>query len=221
MIDYNKIAEKYGYYFPKDLEKLRYLAEKANSKSQLVELSGISINYLNQLIKEFNISIVPKCLYCGRKLERSHDGTVKKYCNPSCQYAHKTTVIKCRNCGKEFEGRKGIKYCSDKCKKEGLRSRQMVCENCGKECIGHGSSKYCSTSCYREANSKSVNNTILICSVCNKEYVGSKQSAYHICSSECRNKLATYRSRSLMKELFGTTNKEEIRQMVKEGKIIG
>lgn len=221
MINYNKIAEKYGYNFPKDLEKLKLLVEKANSKSQLVELSGISISYVNQLLKEFNLDIVPKCLYCGKELLRSHDGTVKKYCDYSCQYAHKTTVVKCRNCGKSFEARKSVKYCSNKCKKQGYKSRLLVCSICGKEFIGHGSSKYCSNTCYREANRRNNNNFLLICSVCGKEYVGSKQSTHHICGSECRNRLATHRSRALMLELFGTINKEEIRQKVKEGSING
>ena len=88
------------------------------------------------------------------------------------------------------------------------------------EFIGHGSSKYCSNTCYREAN-KNNNNLLLICSVCGKEYVGSKYSTYYICSNECRNRLATHRARALMLELFGTANKEEIRHKVKEGSING
>ena len=220
MINYTKIEEKFGYSFPKDLEKLKLLVENSNSKSQLVELSGISISYIEQLLKEFKLQIVPKCLYCGKELSRSHDGTVKKYCNASCQYSHKTTVIKCRTCGKNFEARKGVKYCSDKCKGQGYKSKLLVCSVCGKEFIGHGSSKYCSNTCYREAN-KNNNNLLLICSVCGKEYVGSKYSTYYICSNECRNRLATHRARALMLELFGTANKEEIRHKVKEGSING
>ena len=185
MINYTKIEQKFGYSFPKDLEKLKLLVEKSNSKSQLVELSGISISYIEQLLKEFKLQIVPKCLYCGKELSRSHDGTVKKYCNAFCQYSHKTTVIKCRTCGKNFEARKGVKYCSDKCKRQGYKSK------------------------------------LLVCSVCGKEYVGSKYSTYYICSNECRNRLATHRARALMLELFGTANKEEIRHKVKEGSING
>lgn len=52
--------------------------------------------------------------------------------------------MKCKNCGKDFEGRYNRRYCSEKCSRKWQeRDRKMVCTVCGNSYIGNRKSKKC------------------------------------------------------------------------------
>lgn len=209
---FKKIEDKYGYSLPKDLDKIKNLAEKSNSIDTFIALSGISKHYTSFIFKEFNISITPKCLHCGKVLEHNSDtGNVKLYCDNKCRYAYnnKFTNNKCSVCGKEFIGSKGAKYCSKECKNNFKR----VCKICGKEFVGSKYKKLCSKKCQH----KSMQYVTLICSVCGKEYVGSKYKTHKYCSLECKNNFVSRRTNTFLLKIFGTNDTSIIKDMVKKG----
>lgn len=50
----------------------------------------------------------------------------QKYCSHECKiamYRKEPQIIQCRNCGKDFEGDKRSRYCSDRCREEAKRRR--------------------------------------------------------------------------------------------------
>lgn len=98
---------------------------------------------------------------------------------------------KCNFCGKEFNGRKERKFCSEKCfrksQKSRIESRKKNCLYCGKEFIPQTvKSKYCSFECADKAKITKVKK---ICETCGKEYLIQKSQAERskYCSHKCHD----------------------------------
>lgn len=204
MSELDIINDKFGFSFPKDLDKFIKLVEESNSINQLVRSTGITKAYLKFLLQKYNLSIESKCLYCGNKLERASSGTNKKYCNSKCSYLHKLQEKHCVACGSLFKDTKGTKYCSPECKSNGYSTTSNSCSWCGKQYKGHKSSKYCSNKCRISANN---DNTLKICQACGKQYIGDCG-----CSSKCRQLIANERAKKLLIEVYGTYKKDEIKK---------
>lgn len=203
----DNIKTKYGYSFPEYLEQYKELVEQSNSLSQLIKLTGMSKTYNTKLLTFYNLIITPKCLHCKKPLDNLSIGAVKKYCNDTCAYQHKITSKHCPSCGEQFTSTKGTKYCSDKCKEKAYKTTELVCNRCKKVYIGHKGSKYCSDYCRNKSNSSIKDNSLGKCPACGELYVGEFG-----CSKECRLRLANIHAKRLLLEVFGTTNKEEIKK---------
>lgn len=137
------------------------------------------------------------CAYCGKEfIKRTRSRDSNKYCSRECYFESikkkpqvKPKVI-CSICGKEFEGRKDKKYCSDECRKEIARFKskeywnknkaasivnEMITKTC-KECgiafstnYRAGIREYCSDNCarkhfkkeYKEQRKKQINKAFI------------------------------------------------------------
>ena len=107
---------------------------------------------------------------------------------------------KCKNCGKEFEGRTDRKYCSRECGWEAKKKEKVLvkCAECGKEeyVSPHRAKTYvcCSKDCQSKYISKKQSQKIkCICPICKKEFYLKQYQYYisktHCCSRECCDKL--------------------------------
>lgn len=97
-------------------------------------------------------------------------------------------IIVCKYCGKEFEGRKGTKYCCNNCRYQ-YRYGGVIkgCKYCGKEFNGKDRKVYCSTKCsvaYNNAK-RHINNphTERECH-CGTKFISNNHRIY--CSAKCR-----------------------------------
>lgn len=97
-------------------------------------------------------------------------------------------VLTCQYCGKQYEGRRDSKYCSNQCR---VLSKTKTCVVCGKEFVqSHSSQKCCSVGCANIASSNPRKYGYRIkervCQHCGQKYTGRSNSFY--CSAECRKK---------------------------------
>ena len=207
---FDEVQQKFNYSFPADLDKFKKAVEESNSLNQLSSATGISKPYLKHLLKEYDLSTTPKCLYCNRPLPKAQNGTVKKFCNNSCSYLHKLTEKHCEACGKKFSTTKGTKYRSPECKKKAYSTTLKTCEWCGKQYKGHKSSKYCSKDCKTKANISALDKTFSTCKACGKQFIG-----VYGCSKLCRQQLASERAKKLLIQVYGTYKKDEIKKGMK------
>lgn len=109
-------------------------------------------------------------------------------------------TVQCQNCGKDFKvlpstiKNGGGKYCSKKCKQEGMRKKvKRTCPVCGKEFevwpskIKWGKGTYCSARCrYDDAKTGEMRD----CKICGKSFYVSRYRIEHgqgiYCSYDCR-----------------------------------
>lgn len=84
----------------------------------------------------------------GKEWHKRHYETVSK------EVLHSMYDFKCQNCGKEFSGEHGSKFCSNKCKsayrrKIGIDNVGRICAYCGNEfeTNKYSNTKTCSRSC--------------------------------------------------------------------------
>lgn len=144
--------------------------------------------------------IFKKCNKCGQvkfiekfsKDKNRKDGR-RNQCIRCRDYRYEIT---CEVCKIKFKGKKGQRFCSNKCSsKTKERKIEFVCEWCGeKSKVGEfaynsNNNHFCSKKCYYDyCDSK---RSILNCDNCNKQYSEIiskyKLSNYHYCSNKCRN----------------------------------
>lgn len=85
----------------------------------------------------------------------------KKHWEQDKDKLYKTFKFSCLNCGKEFEGHYGSKFCSNKCKSAYRRKRHLddverICVVCGKsfKANKYSKTKTCSRSCAAKLSNK-------------------------------------------------------------------
>lgn len=120
--------------------------------------------------KNRTVKIDLTCSRCGKEyqvLKYQHEkavknGYVESYCSKECSCranAEKQKSVRCPICG-EFVPR-GRKYCSDACKKIGLRNRRdlgnLICPVCGTDFRPRSHrTMYCSMECKNKAHSQKM-----------------------------------------------------------------
>lgn len=138
------------------------------------------------------------CKECGKEFETNNIRVT--ICSDECNKNRKLRTDReryrgikciCKICNEEFIGNKGNKYCSDKCKSEGLKTNKKHfihnCVVCGKEFKDKAhQSKYCSYEC-KIANRQQKQYTHK-CVVCNNEYTNTKKESKY-CSQICKAKI--------------------------------
>lgn len=153
------------------------------------------------------------CKVCGTII---HNNRI--YCSNKCKEKHRysNTIYKkkCSICGKEFEGAKGKVVCSPECSLKAQRINTKVCPICQSEFKSRGNGVYCSDICYRTANNPSKGLMVTSCEVCEVTFKTLKTAPESTCSDLCSTKLfSTYINRA-NKEVFGTTDKNQIRKKI-------
>lgn len=107
-----------------------------------------------QARKELHRKTIEKARPAAIEWHKSEEGREwhKKHFNP--EVIHKREKRICENCGKQFEGLKFQRFCSNACKsayrrKNGADLISAVCATCGKEffCNKYRPQKYCSNEC--------------------------------------------------------------------------
>lgn len=147
----------------------------------------------------------------------------KKYCSDKCKekYKYDTTpyIKNCSVCKNVFLGKKGTKTCSPECKLKSQKLYKKVCLVCKNKFNARGNGLYCSDVCYRTANSTTKGLIVLRCEVCHNNFQTLRTSSDVVCSDKCGSKLFSTYIVKANREVFGTSNKVEIRRMVSEGRI--
>lgn len=156
------------------------------------------------------------CKMCGTII---HNRRI--YCSNKCKqkYKYENTLYKknCSICGKEFIGKRGKVVCSHECSIKAQRTIIKVCPMCKSEFNSRGNGVYCSEICYRTANNPTKGLMVAICEVCNSTFKTSKNAPELTCSDLCSTKLfSTYINRA-NKEVFGTTDINQIRKKLYQG----
>lgn len=93
-------------------------------------------------------------------------------------------ICKYESCGKEFEGPKNRKFCSDKCREKGRRKVECCCLNCNVVFYRRKSNrenKFCGKKCQIEFKYNKKNLKISICAICGNEFY--KKHKNHVCCS--------------------------------------
>ena len=137
------------------------------------------------------------CKECGKEFETNNIRVT--ICSDECNKNRKLRTDReryrgikciCKICNEEFIGNKGNKYCSDKCKSEGLKTNKKHfihnCVVCGKEFKDKAhQSKYCSEECKNKARPKHKKELRQHkCIECGKKFESTQKSSRY-CSSKC------------------------------------
>ena len=111
---------------------------------------------------------------CGKSLTSKQ----KKYCSQKCTIANRPDqrwMKFCKDCGNQFEGYSGSKYCSPGCANKARIANNRKCRRCGK-ILDPTQEKYCSRKC--------LQNPIVYCQRRCGQTLRSDQKSY--CSNYCR-----------------------------------
>jgi hypothetical protein len=93
--------------------------------------------YSDRVIKKYNLNTTRKCFSCKKKFIKKYKD--QKYCTPECRHQYQLImqrkkykpiqydrVVNCKICDQTFEVKSSVQiYCSEKCKKTGLRQKQQ------------------------------------------------------------------------------------------------
>lgn len=191
------------------------------TKQQISNETDIPIHVINKIFKQYNLSLhgTGRCINCGKEHDTTNNvGRTRKYCSERCRelYKRKTSVTICRVCGRIIIGT-GKDFCSEQCRKK----REKKCVICGTSFYGFHTSKYCSDECksigkkknYEKYKDKTIKRK---CVICGTEFECKRSSPKTYCSTYCKNAAVANKVDATLLELFGSTNKENIRRKVKE-----
>lgn len=195
-----------------EVNSFKKIVSQCNSKSQIMAITGYNLNTVNKLLKELQLDIVVNCIHCGKVIPRKPYGVNKKYCSHSCSYEHKLLEKECKYCGKSFKGTRGTHYCSKSCKSKAAKGVLVKCNCCGKEFKSYHYSKYCSKECQNLVRK----GHLLTCEVCGNEFIDLNKTFPNVCSDKCKEKYPLYKANLILLDLFGTKDKDQIKNMVKE-----
>ena len=171
---------------------------KVNNELSNLELLNKSEHHKKHWASEGKVKLI--CAQCGKEF-LAHRRIRKGYhtfCSKECglkwrgkpkNRTHETKI--CKNCGKEYQGRKGVEqqFCSRECHYEFQRKKKVrikKCEFCGNDFLAkHKIQKFCSAACQGKAQRVSK---IAVCQFCGKEFESSKYLTQKYCSLSCKSK---------------------------------
>lgn len=189
MKDTNEFKKKYNMSF----EEFKEIVDNSNSIKEVSRKTRLSVYYINSILSEYGLCVVPKCKMCKKELPLNDKGNIHKFCSDRCSYLYKTSMKTCKSCGKEFLGQRGVLYCSEECKSKAYKNKYIECKWCGNKFKGHSLSEYCCTSCKNKASYYNIDNIEKVCKVCGKKYIG-----YSACSIKCLDILIQREAKTIL-----------------------